>query len=508
MTSPLPNIVIFVADQMNAAALPAYGNHVVHAPNITRLADAGVTFDAAYCSTPLCAPSRYGLLTGSLPSRFGCFDNASELPSEVPTFAHHLRQLGYLTILAGKMHFVGPNQLHGFEERLTTDIYPADFGWTPDWDQAGERQSWFHNRSSVTQAGNCVRTNQLDYDEEVIFRSRRRLFDLARGSDKRPFLLVVSLTHPHDPYAINDQYWDLYRDADIDMPRLRAGDVPEDPHSQRLRHACDLDHAEISEASIRAARRAYYGAISFVDEQLGTLGETLSQTGYASNTLTILTSDHGDMLGERGMWYKMSFFEGSARVPLIISAPERFRPHRVSNAVSLLDLLPTLIDLAGGNSTRDLPVPGDGRSLLPHLKGEAGHNMALAEYSAEGALTPIVMIRTGPFKFIYSPADPPQLFDLHKDPDELDNLAASAEFAPVVSRFCTEISRRWDIPAVHASVLASQRRRRLISVSQSIGKLTAWDYQPTEDASQQYVRSHLELDTLEAMARFPAAGGA
>lgn len=120
------------------------------------------------------------MLTGRLPSRFGAFDNASELPSEIPTVAHHLRSVGYQTILSGKMHFAGPNQLHGFEERLTTDIYPADFGWTPDWAHPDERQERYHNPTSVTQAGPCIRTNQLDFDEEVVFKAQRKLFDIAR----------------------------------------------------------------------------------------------------------------------------------------------------------------------------------------------------------------------------------------------------------------------------------------------------------------------------------------
>ena len=127
-----PNILLIMADQMAAPALPCYGHPVVQAPNISRLAREGVVFDSAYCNSPLCAPSRAVLVTGQLPSRTGAYDNAAEFPASVPTFGHYLRAMGYHTSLCGKMHFIGPDQLHGFEERLTTDIYPADFGWTPD----------------------------------------------------------------------------------------------------------------------------------------------------------------------------------------------------------------------------------------------------------------------------------------------------------------------------------------------------------------------------------------
>ncbi len=137
-------------------------------------------FDSAYCASPLCAPSRFSFLSGKLPSAIGAYDNAAEFPSQTLTFAHYLRAEGYRTILSGKMHFCGADQLHGFEERLTTDIYPADFGWTPDWENFEDRPSWYHNMSSVIDAGPCVRTNQLDFDDEVTFTTRQKLFDIAR----------------------------------------------------------------------------------------------------------------------------------------------------------------------------------------------------------------------------------------------------------------------------------------------------------------------------------------
>src|SRR5499433_4284308 len=148
-----PNILLVMFDQMSPQSLPAYGHPLVQAPNLRRLADAGVVFDSAYCNAPLCAPARFSLMAGQLPSRIGAYDNAAEFPSTIPTFAHHLRALGYRTCLSGKMHFVGPDQLHGFEERVTTDMYPGDFGWTPTWDQPEKIHWWFHNMLSVTEAG-------------------------------------------------------------------------------------------------------------------------------------------------------------------------------------------------------------------------------------------------------------------------------------------------------------------------------------------------------------------
>src|SRR5580704_12993744 len=250
MTAKAPNILIVMADQMAPAFLPIYGHSLVRAPNMQALARDGVVFDSAYCASPLCAPSRASFMSGLLPSRTRVYDNAAEFAADVPTFAHVLRLRGYRTILSGKMHFCGPDQLHGFEQRLTTDIYPADFNWTPDWDRPDHRPSWYHNMSSVRDAGLCVRSNQLDFDDETAFMAERAIFDLARSRDQRPFLLVASFSHPHDPFAVPQRYWDLYRDEDIDMPT--PGHAL-DAHSRRLRHVCAMDAEPVTEAQPRGA---------------------------------------------------------------------------------------------------------------------------------------------------------------------------------------------------------------------------------------------------------------
>lgn len=508
MTRSRPNILILMADQLTPRALAMYGNRVTRTPHLDRLAAGGVVFDAAYCNSPLCAPSRYSLATGQLPSAHGGYDNAAALAPDALTYGHWLRRAGYRTILAGKMHFIGADQLHGFEERLTTDIYPADFTWTPDWRHPDVRPSWYHNMGSVLDAGPCVRTNQLDYDDEVVHAARQKLFDLARDPDGRPFCLTVSLTHPHDPYAISEAYWNLYRDDEIDAPRVPDAPSGEDAHSRRLRGVIDIDRTPVDTARVRAARRAYYGAISYVDEQIGKLLRTLEQTGQADDTIIVFTSDHGDMLGERNLWYKMTFFEPASRVPLLVHAPGRFAARRVAQAVSHVDLLPTLVDLAGGAD--EAPFGVDGRSLLPHLlnaAGQPGHDEAAGEYLAEGALAPIVMLRRGPYKFVHSPADPDQFYHLADDPDELRNLADDpGRHAAALDELRHAVARRWDLPALHAQVLSSQRRRHVIGAANARGVRHAWDYQPPNDASRRYIRPHLDLDALEARARFPAVG--
>jgi len=497
------NILFLMADQLAARYLPCYGKSPAVTPHIDRLAAHGAVFDNFYCNSPLCAPARFSMMAGALPSRIGAYDNAADFPADIPTIAHYLRASGYRTALAGKMHFCGPDQLHGFEERLTTDIYPADYGWTPDWEHPEVRPSWYHNMLSVLQAGTCVRSNQLDFDDEVTVAAERHLYDIARDSDKRPFFAMVSWTHPHDPYANLPRYFDLYRDEDIPLPETAAHEVPLDSHTLRLRHVMDLGRYPIGEADIRKARRAYFASIAYIDAQIGRVCAALEATGLAEDTLILFTADHGDMLGERGLWYKMTWFENACRIPLVVHAPGRFRERRIKAATSLVDLLPTLAEISADGKPFAPAAAIDGRSLLPHLQATGGHDEVIGEYFAEGAIAPLMMIRRGTLKYIFSPADPEQLFDLSLDPLERDNRATHESAAPLLAEFRQEVSQRWDMAALQEAVIASQKRRRLVYAALSAGRHRSWDFQPMRDASQLYMRNHLELDDLEYRTRLP-----
>ncbi|KAL2018388.1 hypothetical protein VTK56DRAFT_866 [Thermocarpiscus australiensis] len=487
----LPNILYIMADQLAAPVLKMYNpDSQILTPNLDALAAKSVQFDSAYCPSPLCAPSRMSMITGLLPMKIGAFDNAAQISSDVPTYAHYLRLRGYHTVLAGKMHFVG-DQLHGYETRLTSDIYPGDFGWVVNWDEPDTRLEWYHNASSILQAGVCVRSNQLDYDEEVMYRSTQFLYDHVReGPNARPFCLTVSLTHPHDPYTIEQKYWDLYEGVDIELPKVRIPKEEQDPHSKRLLKVCDLWDNEFSDEQIKRARRAYYGAVSYVDECVGKLLDVLKRCRLDDNTIIIFSGDHGDMLGERGLWYKMNYFEHSVRVPLLVSYPQKFAPHRVKANVSTLDILPTMCDLVG---TKPLPyLPMDGVSLLPHLEGreEDGHDEVFAEYTGEGTVRPLMMIRRGRWKYVTCPADGSQLYDMEADPLELHDLVRSGavvrdeKIGRVFVAFEREAAARWDFEAITQQVLLSQRKRRLVWSALTKGKFTSWDYNPEDDGRE------------------------
>jgi choline-sulfatase len=492
-----PNILLVMADQLAAPFLSFHGGQA-STPSLDRLAAEGVVFDAAYSNSPLCAPARFAMMAGQLNSKIGAYDNASEFAAGVPTFAHYLRSAGYQTSLIGKMHFVGPDQLHGYEERLTTDIYPADFGWTPNWaDPDGRFDWWFHNMDSVVGAGVAEASNQLDYDDEVGFQAVRKLRDLARTGDARPWFLTVSFTHPHDPYVARRDHWNRYDHDSIDLPTIGRVSDP-DPHSKRLAHVISSDITDVTDDQVRSARHAYLANTSYVDDFVGELLDTLDRIDHSDDTVVLFTADHGDMLGERGLWYKMSYFEHSARIPMIVHAPGRIAPGRVSTPTSLLDIAPTLLDLAGA----ELPDTMDGDSLLAVIKaGDDHERTVLGEYFGEGAVAPIFMIRRGDHKFVWCRADPPQLYDVAADPHELVNLAEQAEQADIVAAFESEVLSLWDPEALEAQVLANQRARADVDRALRQGRFESWDHQPTTDARNQYMRNHLDLNEVESKRR-------
>lgn len=298
----------------------------------------------------------------------------------------------------------------------------------------------------------------------------------------------------------------MYEDTEIDMPKVNIPREEQDSHSKRLLKVCDLWDQNFSEDQVKRAKRAYYGAVSYVDDCIGTILKTLKDCGLEEDTIVVFSGDHGDMLGERGLWYKMSYFESSVRVPLLVHYPSQFAPRRVSENVSTLDILPTLVDLAGTKLNPHMPL--DGRSLYPLLNGGKGNDTVFAEYCGEGTVAPMMMIKRGSWKYITCPADPDQLYNLANDPDELVNLAKSSKAQnqktfEALKAFQAEAQAKWDMKRITADVQLSQRQRSFVWGALKVGKLTSWDYNPEDDGREKYIRSHLPLDDLELKARFP-----
>ncbi len=505
--SKQPNFLFIQTDQMTAFALSHYGNPVVKTPNIDRLAANGVVFQNAYCNNPICGSSRFSMMSGQLSSRVGAYDNAAEFPAQVPTFAHYLVDLGYQTCLSGKMHFVGPDQLHGFQERVTTDIYPSDFGWTPDWLAEGHQPAPSGmSMRSVVEAGISERSLQIDYDEEACHQAEVKLWEYARAKERKPFFLAVSFTHPHNPFTTQSRYWDLYDHNKINMPIVPAKPVEErDPWSQRYYYLIRNDEHVVSDEDVRMARHAYYGMVTYMDDMVGRLLKTLEESDLADDTMVIFTADHGDMLGERGMWYKFNPYEWSVRIPLVISMPGGTKGVKDKTLVSLVDMLPTFTDLASGGKPPEPVDPIDGHSLVPLLRGQPANrpDEVMIEFTAEGTYAPALILRKGAIKYVYCETDPGMMFDLDNDPNELNNLCEDPAFVDMAREMEVDILSRWDPVAMKKDIIASQQRRHFIQRILMKGNSRPWDFQPHFEASQQYLRTGNSPTAVKGLARYP-----
>jgi len=481
-----PNVLLVMTDQLVPFLTGAYGHPVVRTPHLDGLARRGVRFDAAYTPYPLCAPARAAMLTGAYASTLGCYDNASVLPSDVPTLAHYLATAGYETVLSGKMHFVGPDQMHGFAERLTADLSPAGLELTPDWTLgpvANEGTSVQRLRYPPVRPWSL----QLSYDDEVLHTSLAKLRQLSQ--EQRPFFLCASFTHPHDPFLVPQEYWDRYDDAEI--PPVRAAARPGvelHPYDRWIQMHHEADRYPLSESEVAQARRAYYAAVSYVDDVVGTLLTELERLGLADDTVVTFTSDHGEMLGEHGMWFKRTYREGAAKVPLILAGPE-VRSGLRDTPVSLMDLTATIIDLADVPGKTEHLADLDGVSLRALLAGAGpGRSTGVPfEYLAEGTIEPMLGLRTPGYKYVYVHNHEPLLFDLTADALELDNRAQDPALAHVRSAMHDELLGGMDVEALRMRILRSQRERLLAVAGTPPGQ--SWTLQVQRDATRMYPRA-------------------
>lgn len=498
-----PNILIIQVDEMAQQTLRCHGNTVARTPNLDALAARSVVFENAYCNYPVCSPSRASMHAGRLPFAIAQWDNGAEFHADIPTFAHHLRKAGYSTTLCGKMHFIGPDQYHGYEERLTTDIYPSDFSWATNWEQKIRKGGGVRVRN-VTDAGPAIRNLQQDYDEEVAFEGTRKIFDLARSQSDQPFLLTVSFTQPHPPFVAPEEYWDLYTDDEIDMPRVPAIPYDQlDPFSQQRYIAMGHHLYDLTDDRVRRSRRAYYAMMSYVDALIGQVLDALRRTGLEENTVIVFCSDHGEMLGERGMWMKECFFEWSAKVPLFICAPG-MAPGRSDAVVSLVDLMPTLLELAGVTGRRETGQDGDSMAGLMRGETTGWKDEAICEYAGSGHPAPSRMVRSGRYKYWLSQGLEPMMFDVVADPDELDNIAGRPDLSEVQARLHARLLQDWDPEAVRLAILDSQRRRLFLrDLTEQTPKYSNWSPQIIRNDAERYVRGRQASFFRKAAQRFP-----
>ena len=508
MAARKPNILFIQADQLAANALAPWGNKTVKAPHIDRLASTSVVFKNCYCNLPMCGPSRASMHAGRLPFSIGMYDNASEFHSAIPTFAHYLRDMNYRVEMSGKMHFVGADQLHGYDKRHTTEIYPANFAWTVDWSKGREYRPTNLTMAPIIESGPCIRSMQMDYDDEVEYHGKQALYDLARKGDERPFMLTVSFTNPHSPFVIGQEWWDLYDHDEIELPDVSPLTENEMDHLSRNLHYCQARHLyTVTDEHRRMARHGYYGMISYIDAKIGALVKVLEDTGLADNTIIIVTADHGEMMGERGMWFKQHFYEWAAKVPLIIHWPKNWQPAEIEQNVSLLDLMPTMLDAASGTAFDNYAMPIDGKSLVPALEGKPSElsDIAISEFAADGSTGPSRMVKRGPWKLMWLEGVDICLFNTVDDPSEMNDLADSPDHQALRQELETILFDGFN-PKELQEIIAADQRQRLFIHKTTGGEPTYVNLVRLDDGVR-YIRNAGAADT-KAKARLPYVAAA
>lgn len=475
-----PSFLILMADQQSPHVLGCAGDRVVRTPNLDQLAANGVRFAATYCGSPLCVPSRMTFLTARHCSDIEVWSNGCVLDSGIPTFPQALAAAGYETVLAGRMHFVGPDQRHGFTRRTIGDVNQAR---RP---AAGKHPLLGHipaatagqTKAAVETAG-PGRTSYMAYDEAVTESACRFLSEWDRENAGKPLLLVVGYVLPHCPYICPRDLFHYYYSR-VSVPRLPPRYLeklhPAD-RADRQRRGYD----EPTDEQVRVARAAYYGLVEYHDRLCGRVLEALRRTRFADNTVVVYTSDHGEMAGEHRRWAKSIFYEGSVGVPMIWSWPARFRTNAVVRQVtSLLDVGPTLLELAGAPPMKKVA----GRSLCGFLSDSGmvsdWPDDAFAECCGVSANNPSRMLRAGPWKIIvHHGYDQPQLFNLDEDPQEMNDRRADPSCAPVRERLLRRVREGWDSQRiVTAMKLVKERQQAAFKKARATPTPDYWEMPP------------------------------
>jgi len=448
-----PDILMIVSDQHGAPFASCYGDPIIQTPNIDGLAAEGVLFERAYCPFPVCGPSRASYLTGRYPHDIRCVDNGMALPSDIPTMAHALAIAGYEVVVAGRVHWKGPDQLHGFERRLVGDMSESYWHAYERWVRVGEitylTGGEGFKRPSITHFSGPGGSQYQDYDKAVLDAALAFLAQRSVQTERRPFFLMVGFMSPHYWFTCPLQDFDRYA-GQIEAPPLPAG-YPNSLHLHNRQIVANGGLAGISEDDVVRTRTAYYGLVTFTDRMVGHLLSALERHGLVKDSLVLYFSDHGEMAGQHGLWWKHTFYEEASRVPLIVSYPGRFPAgRRVADLVSLVDILPSLCDWTGAPRPPRLA----GQSLDPLMHGGRGpqERAVFSELCGgyPGGSSVARMVRQGPWKYNYYYGQRAELFHLDDDPDELRDLASDPAYLEVCRQLEKLLLESWDPQAVGA----------------------------------------------------------
>jgi len=423
-----PNIIVIMSDEHNAGVSGCYGNEIVRTANLDSLARRGVTFESCYCNSPLCVPSRLSFTSGKYVSRVGAWNNDCWLASDdYPSLPRIMNAAGYESVLCGKMHYDSTRR-YGFREigGNMNNARKTGKGGRRDADDLAPKAG-LSARFDEFHAGD--KSSILTHDRKVTSATVEFLKD--RKSSDKPFLLLVGYLAPHFPIIVPQEYWDRYK-GKVPMPNIPAGHLESQPRNYKhLRIGFNME--DVPDDVVLKGRELYYGLTQWLDDEIGKVMDCLADSEAADNTVVIYTADHGENMGEHGLWWKNCVYEHASRVPLIVSWPARWKGgQRRTQACSLVDVVQTVAELGGA----DVPGDWDGDSMVQWLddSGADWKDLAVSEDYAHNIASGYAMIRMGRYKYVYhTPADAKhpaerELYDLRSDPGEFNNLAGKAEY--------------------------------------------------------------------------------
>jgi choline-sulfatase len=455
-----PDILIFFSDQHNADMAGYSGNKIVRTPNLDRLSKEGIVFDNAYTSCPLCVPARVSFMTGRLCCNTGVFDNYTSIDENMVTFMHSIAAAGYETVLCGRMHFMGENQRHGFTRRIAGEFTPRYAG---DEERRKLDLGYYYKTTTNTRClevvGGSPSSPVLEYDEMVI----NNAVEYLTHNHKKPQCIVVGTYGPHYPYVAPLEKYTYYREI-VDAPYTftnSIGDYPNHPLLRKYERYPDIQTA-------KRARAAYYGMIERIDSQLGEVKAAWDKYLKRNKRegISIYLSDHGDMNGEHNMYGKMTFYEGSAKIPLIIEGSGFAKGRRIETPVSIVDIGATLCEIVNA----DLPPQIDGKSLLKYIsvscQSTEPNSYVISEFMEKdkfGRNIPGRMIRKGKWKYIryHTYEDYDLLFDVENDRYEVHNR--KNDFPEKASELAELLSKDWDVEKIAERYSVREANTRILT---------------------------------------------
>lgn len=444
------NVLFLFSDEHRRDALGCTGHPLVQTPHLDKLASRGTRFENAYTSSPICVPARASLAAGEYVHKTRCWSNAQAYQGEPQSWGHRLQAAGCRVDSIGKLHYRGPDTQNGFDNEILPLYIKGGKGWIKGLLRNHEAVLDCSSYAAEIGPGDC---SYSDYDLGVTKQACRWLTDHKHDSVDQPWTLFVSWLRPHYPLTCPAEFYQLYPLQKMDKAQFTdTQEIPRHPVLQTIRR--NFNYGDyFSPESRQVARASYYGLCSFLDHQVGVVLQALQSSGQAGNTLVIYTSDHGDHNGDRGLWTKMTMYDESAGVPMIIAGPGVPENKVVSTLASLVDIYPTIINATG--------VSDDGKNRPGMDLTELAHKPdydrpVLSEYHDGGSPTGMFMLRNKRWKYNYYPGYEPELYDIETDPSELTDLGRSESHADIRNQCHSQMMDLVDPEAANRQAFSDQ----------------------------------------------------